>query len=408
MSSQPARGRPSSAGGPRASRTARESVVAVALDASAIPVELTGAGRYVTELAKALSARPDCALTVLARRDDADRWELMAPEARVLACAPSQRPLRLLYEQTGLPLAVAGLRSPAIAVHHGPHYTMPLLSRVPCVVTIHDLTLLEHPEWHESKKTVILGTAIRLAARRAAALVCVSDRTAARLDSLVTARSPIVVAPHGVDHQRYRATEADPGADASVLGRLGLDRPYLLHLGTLEPRKGLSRLVEAFELLARNHTELDLVLAGKPGWGNDRLDEAIRRGAAGSRVRKLGYVAESDTPALLRSAAVVAYPSGEEGFGLPVLEALACGAIVVTTTGTVMEDVAGGVAYLAPPTGTRALADALEAAVRDGERDDARTRSRRERGVAQAGRYTWEASAALHMKAYRLAQGMTC
>ena len=356
----------------------------VALDASAIPDPPGGAGRYVLALAGALHRRDDVDVTVVTRKGDVVRWA-----APVVDRAPARRPLRLGWEQVGLPQVVRGLKAD---VHHGPHYTMPLALGLPAVVTIHDLSFFTHPEWHQRTKVAFFRAAIATAARRASALIAVSAATAALLDAWAHPRAPVHVVPHGVDHDRYR-----PGNPSPPLGGPlgpGTGAPYVLFVGTLEPRKDVPTLVRAFDRLAGTHPDLTLVLAGAPGWGADAVERAVAAATHGDRVRRLGYVAEDDLPALLRGAAAVAYPSLEEGFGLPVLEALACGAPVVTTSGTVMEEVAAGAAFLAPPGDDRRLAEALEAAL-GGDAD------RRRLGLEVAAHHTWEASAAAHAAVYR-------
>jgi glycosyltransferase involved in cell wall biosynthesis len=320
----------------------------------------------------------------VARAGDEARWP-----APVVARAPALRPVRLGWEQVGLPRVV---RSVGAEVHHGPHYTMPLALGVPAVVTIHDLSFFTHPEWHQRTKVAFFRAAIRTSARRAAALVAVSAATAARLHELVRPRVPVHVIPHGVDHRRFGPD--DPGEDEAARARTGVTPPYVAFLGTLEPRKDVPTLVRAFDRIAGSRPDLSLVLAGARGWGVDAVDEAVAGATHKDRIRLLGYLPEGDMPAVLRGAAAVAYPSLEEGFGLPVLEALACGVPVVTTSGTVMEEVAAGAALLAQPGDERDLAGALEAAL-DGGGD------RRRLGLEVAARHTWSASAAAHTEVYR-------
>ena len=356
----------------------------VALDASAVPDPPGGAGRYVLALAGALHRRDDVDVTVVTRKGDVVRWP-----APVVDRAPARRPVRLGWEQVGLPQVVRGLRTD---VHHGPHYTMPLALGLPAVVTVHDLSFFTHPEWHQRTKVAFFRAAIATAARRASALIAVSAATAALLDVRAHPKAPVHVVPHGVDHDRFRPDDA--GDDQAALARTGVTRPYVVFVGTLEPRKDVPTLVRAFDRLAGADADLTLLLAGARGWGADAVDRAEAEAAHGDRILRPGYVPEDDMPALLRHAAAVAYPSLEEGFGLPVLEAMACGAPVVTTSGTVMEEVAAGAAFLTPPGDDRRLAEALEAAI-EGDAD------RRRLGLEVAARHTWEASAAGHAEVYR-------
>ena len=126
--------------------------IGVALDVSAVPADPAGAGRYIVELTRALGQRSDVRLTLISRREDASRWQDLADRARVVALVPSSRPARLAYERFILGARVDGLRGEPIDVYHGPHYTMPAGLSVGRVVTVHDLTFLEHPEWHERSK----------------------------------------------------------------------------------------------------------------------------------------------------------------------------------------------------------------------------------------------------------------
>ena len=375
----------------------------VSLDVTAVPAAPAGAGRYVLELVAALARRPDPDLTVVARRDDSARWRaLVGRRGAVVAPAPSVRPLRLAWEQLALP---AHLRRAGATVHHAPHYTMPERSEVPVVVTVHDCTFFDHPEWHERTKVLLFRRAIRVAARRAAVVVCVSETTARHLRAVVPVAGDVVVAPHGVDHARF-SPDPPSGGDGALLRRAGVDpgRPYVLFVGTVEPRKDVASLVAAFAELADEDPEPVLVIAGRRGWKESAVDAAL---AAASRHRdrivRTGYIADECVPALLRGAAAAAYPSLAEGYGLPALEALACGTPLVTTAGTAMAELAGDAALLVPPGDPPALATALAAVLRAGVADPD-VAGRRERGLAIAAARTWDDSAARHVAAYRSAQ----
>jgi glycosyltransferase involved in cell wall biosynthesis len=370
----------------------------VTLDASAVPAEPGGAGFYVIELAAALGRRDDVDLVVLTRRGDADRWRTVP--ATVTSAVPARRPARLVWEQARMPALLDDLGP---AVHHSPHYTMPERARVPVVVTVHDLTFFDHPEWHERQKVVLFRRAIRTVCRRAAAIVCVSATTADRLRAVCEVSVPVVVAPHGVDHRRFRPDDPVPGSDEAALAGLGLDpsRRLVVFVGTLEPRKGVAGLVRAFDAVAGRHEDVQLVLAGQRGWGPDDVGRAIGRARHGERVVRTGYVPDAAVPALLRRAAAVAYPALEEGYGLPALEALACGAPLVTTSGTAMAEMAGGAALLVGPGDVDGLAGALDAILSGGA--TAAARDRRRAGLAAAAARTWDRSAELHMAGYRAA-----
>lgn len=375
--------------------------LAVSLDVSAIPPRPAGAGRYVLELARALAAEVDLSLTVVARRDDSARWQALGPR-RLVNPVWVTRPGRIAYERWLLGPALERLSRPRVAVHHGPHYTFPThAGRIASVVTIHDLTFFDHPEWHERAKVRFFRQAIRRAAAKADVIVCVSRTTADRLNDLLDPRGEVVVIPHGVDHARF-CPAADPAADAVLTTRAGVPGglEYVLHVGTLEPRKGVADLIAAFDELTTVRHHLALVLAGLPGWGAAGVEAAIARSRAPERIRRLGYVADEAVPALMRQAAAVAYPSLDEGFGLPALEALACGAPLVTSVGTAMSEFAGPAAWTAAPGDHRGLARALTSALGSDEAERAR---RRLAGTERASHFTWHRSARAHIAAYELA-----
>jgi glycosyltransferase involved in cell wall biosynthesis len=375
----------------------------LSLDVSAVPSRPGGAGYYTLELADALCRRDDVALTLVSRRGDGPRWrELSAGRAAVTAAVPDSRPGRLAFEQVRFPHLLGSL---GVDVHHAPHYTMPERSPVPCVVTIHDCTFFDHPEWHLKSKALLFRRAIRRASLRAGALICVSEVTATHLRASCPVRAPIVVAPHGVDHARFTPVEPAPGADRAALAAAGVppDRPLIAFVGTLEPRKGVAPLVAAFDRIAETDGDVVLVLGGQTGWGLDEVERALAATRHPDRIIRTGYLSDAAVPALLRQATVVACPALAEGFGLPALEAMACGAPLVTTAGTAMAEMAQGSAWLATPGDVGTLADALLEVI-NGGKDGAAVARQTELGRRVAAAHTWEASADRHLKAYRLAR----
>lgn len=360
----------------------------VALDVSAVPARVAGAGRYVVEIARRLPG-DDVQLTLVSRRDDRDRWHSWSPDASVESIVPSARVSRLLYEAWRLgssPVARAA------AVWHGPHYTMPHHGKTPTVVTVHDLTFFTHPQYHESTKAVFFRRAITYATTHANVIICVSDFTARQLHELLPGHPPIVVAPHGVDLERFR-----PNADVAFEGS---DVPFLLFLGTVEPRKGLDTLLTAFAEVAREVPDVELWLAGQSGWAEESVSRLVEAHPARERIRRLGFVDDAVLPSLLGHARVVVYPSRVEGFGLPVLEAMACAAVVVTSSGTVMEDIAGGTTLLSVPGDATALAAAI---VKGIELDDRARAEFTERARQRATTFTWATSVQRHLDAYEMA-----
>ncbi len=375
-------------------------IVRLLLDVSAVPARPAGAGVYTVELATGLDRRDELDLHLLARRDDAARWADIAPKAAIHPEVPERRPARIVWEQTKGPELATRL---GVDVWHGPHYTMPVRLRVPAAVTVHDLTFFDHPEWHERSKVAFFrpmlarvgaagpGADRRERAHRVAACAIGSTR-ARRCSSRHTASTTI-----GSGRPRAAMPMTSPRCS-----RLGIQPPYLAFAGTLEPRKDVPALIAAFARLAPSRPDLRLVLAGRDGWGAVAVRDAAAASGVTTRILRPGWFPGEALPALYRQSEAVAYPSLEEGFGLPALEALACGAALVTTTGSAMAEVVGDAALLVPPADPAALAVALASVL---DEADLATRLRLA-GPIQAAPYTWEASINRHLAAYRLAAGI--
>jgi glycosyltransferase involved in cell wall biosynthesis len=365
----------------------------ISLDVSAVPPLPAGAGRYILELARHLGRLNDVRCRVIARKKDALRWESLGGSLEVRAVAPEMRPLRLAWEQTRLPSLLDG-----VDVHHAPHYTMPERAKLPVVVTVHDMTVFEHPEWHERSKVMLFRRAISVAVQRAGALIAVSNDTATKLrehfPEIDRRDVAVYVVPHGIDHQRFHAA-ADEN-ETNLLSGLDLPDRYIAFVGTIEPRKNVPDLIRAFDRIASTLPDLHLVIAGQRGWDLHDFDQALAEAAHADRILVPGYVVDAAIPVVLRHAAAVAYPSFAEGFGLPALEALACGAPLVTTTGSAVEEIVGEAAVLVDPGDVDALAQGLEHVLTDDNND-----VRRKAGIKVAESYTWDATARAHADIYK-------
>jgi glycosyltransferase involved in cell wall biosynthesis len=368
----------------------------VLVDATAVPADRGGVGRYVDGLIAALAqgAGVDDALAIVCQRADAERYGRLAPQARVIAgpAAISHRPARLAWEQTGLPQVAQQVEAQVL---HSPHYTMPLRSGRPVVVTVHDATFFTEPDLHSAVKGTFFRSATRTALRRAARVVVPSKATRDEVVRELQADATLIdVAYHGVDQRTFQVPS--DAEKERVQARLGLGgQPYIAFLGMLEPRKNVPGLIRGWVTAFADRDDAPaLVLAGGSGW-DDHVDGAVAEVPSHLRVLRPGYLRFTDLPGYLGGARIVAYPSHGEGFGLPVLEAMACGAPVLTTPRLSLPEVGGdAVAYTEPDPDS--IAAALTALYDDPDRRAALGAAGHQRSLE----FTWQASAEAHLAAY--------
>jgi glycosyltransferase involved in cell wall biosynthesis len=368
----------------------------VLIDATGVPVDRGALGRYVDGLVEAL-AEAGADLAVACQRADEERYGRLLPQARIVAGPPAivHRPARLAWEQSGLPLAAQQVGAQVL---HSPHYSMPLRPGIPAVVTIHDLTFFTAPDTHSPISATFHKAAIRTSVRRASRMIVPSKATRDELVRVLDADpTHIDVAYHGVDHHMFR--RPDQAQLHRVASRLGLHgKQYVGYLGNLEPRKNVPALITGWAAaVAGLEDPPALVLAGGSSW-SDEVDQAVAAVPAHLRLVRPGYLHVTDLPGFFGGAQVVAFPSTGEGFGLPVLEAMACGVPVLTTHRTSLPEVGGdAVAYTEPD------AASIQAALSSLLGDPDRRRALGAAGYDRAREFTWAASAEAHMASYERA-----
>jgi len=326
--------------------------VNVGIDVAPLVLDNAGTARFVRGLVQELHGRQGL-------------------ELHELSWGGPGRPTAALRDVLWYP-ALLPMRARGLDVLHCTTFRAPLRSRVPLVVTVHDLAAVRFPElftaWTRLYARTLLGTVLRAATR----VLAVSE---------FTKRDVVELA--GVPAERVDV--AYNAADTSVFTPEGpaAEGEYVLAVGTLEPRKNLPRLIDATARLG-----LELRVAGARGWGGVEI--------GGAHVRWLGRPADEELAALLRGALCLAYPSLWEGFGIPVLEAMLCGTPVVTSRGSAMEEVAGGAAELVEPEDVESIAAGIERAL--ARRDELRAA-----GLQRARRFGWAATADAAVACYRRA-----
>lgn len=367
----------------------------VCLDIQPAVAQRAGIGRYVRALAERLGRFADADELTLFHFDFRRRGlDFPAPGARVRACAwlPG-RLVQSAWKRFGAPPYdwFAGRAD----LYHFPNFIRPPLTRGRSVVTIHDLSFIRFPEAAEPRNLAYLTTRIAETVRRADAIITDSATIAAEIvEHFRLPPNRVFPVRLGIEESLVRPADSQI---ACVRQRLGLERPYLLHVGTIEPRKNITFLVEVFEHL--NDFDGDLVLAGAPGWRTEPILERIAKSPRADRIRRLGHVDDADLPALYAGAAAFVFPSLYEGFGFPPLEAMACGTPVISSPAGSLREVLGDGADLVEGYDSAEWAARIRAALGDSARRAALIAA----GAARVARYRWDDTARRTWEVYRKA-----
>jgi glycosyltransferase involved in cell wall biosynthesis len=308
---------------------------------------------------------------------------------------PTKRPpIRILWEQLIQPYAVARVQPDLL---HGLAFVLPLWLSVPAVITIYDLTFLHVPEAFRPLNRLYLRTLTTTSARRAAHICAISEHGRKDIISYLSVpEERVTVVYPGLD-PRFAMPPA-PAEVARFREERGLPERYILYLGTLEPRKNVPALVRAFATVRAHFPSVSLVIAGGKGWGFQEIFSEVERLGLRDAVLFPGFVPDDEKALWYAGAELFAYPSRYEGFGLPPLEAMACGTPVVTSDATSLPEVVGDVGLVVQPDDEAALAESMTALLSSPSERAARG----EAGLARAATFNWRASATRQAQIYQL------
>jgi glycosyltransferase involved in cell wall biosynthesis len=365
------------------------------IDLSAAAHERAGLGRYAASLAEALLA---LGVPLTAFLNDPQESRLLPPLSELptySARLPRKRwRLRAALSYFGGPSMDRALGD--VHLFHATEHLLPKLTHARSVFTLHDTAYLLFPEYHLPRNRIYLRAMMPRFLERADRVIAVSENT--RRDALRLYRldpGKIEVIPEGVD-ARFRP-EVDDTIVSAVRRRYDLPERFILCISTIEPRKNLTTLLEAYAALRHDHPDVRLVIVGGKGWLFERFFERLRSLGLEGEVVLTGYVPDEDVPALLNAAELFAFPSEFEGFGLPPLEAMACGVPVVCSNAASLPEVVGEAGVLLPPRDVAAWVEAFGRLLDDAQlREDLRAR-----GLERASRFTWDAAARRTLDVYR-------
>ena len=386
----------------------------VVIDLTATPKNKTGIGRYMLGLLQGLQqVDQENEYILFAHSDDKDGFAVSAPNFQIRTVNSvilRNTWIRILWEQVVFPFRLRKIKADVL---HCPNFTAPYGVRLLCrnlkiIGTFHDMSYFFLPKFHVPVKREMFKWYIRRTARFADKLITISENSKKDIAEYCRPRNPdVAVTLLGVE-ERFFVAEADGGADSTeksavVQAKYGIAGEYIMYVGTLEPRKNIPNLIEAYHMLPDAIRErYALAICGKKGWFYEEIYTRLRQWPElEGRVVFTDYVSDEDLPFLLRGASAFAYVSFYEGFGIPVIESFASGTLTVTSYGSSLEEIAEDVAFLSDPNRPDSIKDALET-VLTGLSDEEKE-ERIARGLRRAAEFTWARCARQTLEAYKKA-----
>lgn len=340
--------------------------------------------------------------TLLITRDaPLERLPQLPPNFRVRTIPITERWLTRLWHRLDVPLA-ADWWTGSLDLFHAPDFVLPPLHRAPGLLTVHDFSFMRHPNGAVPRLREWLNRVVPKSVHRAHHILADSEST--RRDIIEILHAPpekVTVVGAGVETRFHPIKE--PEQHQLVREKYQLPSQFVLGLGTLEPRKNFTGLIEAFNQVAADLPQLHLVIAGGKGWLYEDIFKAAANSPSSERIHLIGFVDDADLPTLYSMAHLFAYPSHYEGFGIPVLEAMACGTPVVTANNSSLPEVAGDAALMVPSTNSDMLANVIHRLSTD---ITLRSQCKR-RGLVQAKHFTWHQAAKKLLQVYQAFDPLT-
>ena len=380
----------------------------VAIDYTAAVRQQAGIGRYTRNLVRTLAdvdAQNRYTLFVAGGWGQGDGLGAWPANFRVRTVPVTDRVLNIVWQRLRIPVPIQ-IVTGRFDLFHSPDFVLPYVGSAPALLTVHDLSFLRVPQHFVPGFRDYLEGAVSRGVRRANHILADSESTRSDLIELMRVRGEKVSVVYPGVESRFSRIE-DGQILAEVRERYGLPNRFVLGLSTLQPRKNFDGLVDAFQLLLSQHADkeeiadLHLVICGGSGWMYEDIQQRVQHHGLEARVHLTGFVQDMDLPALYSLASVFAFPSWYEGFGLPVLEAMACGTPVVAADNSSLPEVVGDGGLLVDASSPDELASAL---MRLLSNQGLRAALRRT-GLAQAAKFTWPLAARSLLAAYKRVQG---